>query len=66
MPFGINSAPEVRWSTVNEIMEKLSEVEVIADNFLVVGFGESSAEASKSHMITSGSFSRDINRTISH
>ena len=45
MPFGINSAPEVfQWR-----MEDLEGVEVVADDFVVVGFGESQQEASKSH-----------------
>ena len=49
MPFGINSAPEVWQRMVNEIIEGLSGVEVIADDFLIVGFGEINAEAMESH-----------------
>ena len=39
VPFGIKSEPEVWQRTVNEIVEGLQGVEVIADDFLVVGFG---------------------------
>ena len=49
MPFGIKNAPEVWQRTDNKIVEGLQGVEVIADDFLVVGFGENDAEAKKSH-----------------
>ena len=49
MPFGINSTPEVWQRMVNEIIKGLSGVEVVADDFLIVGFGEINAEAMESH-----------------
>lgn len=49
LPFGINSAPEIWQRTVNEIVEGLPGIEVIADDFLVIGFGETDEEATKSH-----------------
>ena len=38
MPFGLNSAPEV-WR-MHELVEGLTGVEVIADDFLICGFGD--------------------------
>ena len=49
MPFGIKSAIEVWQRTVNEIIKGLQGVKVIADDFLVIGFGEDDAKATKSH-----------------
>ena len=40
MPFGISSAPEVWQRKINEAIEGLRGVEVIADDFLVCGFGD--------------------------
>ena len=37
MPFGINSAPEVWQQQMHELVEGLTGVEVIADDFLVCG-----------------------------
>ena len=48
-PFGINSALEVFQRRMHELVEDLEGVEVVADDFVVVGFGESQEEASKSH-----------------
>ena len=39
MPFGISSAPEVWQRTMHEFVEDLEGVEVIADDFLIAGFG---------------------------
>ena len=39
MPFGISSAPEVWQQKMNELIEGLSGIEVIADDFLICGFG---------------------------
>ena len=44
MPFGINSAPEVWQRTMQEHIEGLYGVEVIADDFVVVGFGSTPEE----------------------
>ena len=45
MPFGITSAPEMWQRRMNEIIEGLSGVEVIADDFLVSGFGDTDEAA---------------------
>ena len=51
MPFGICSAPEV-WQRTNalthEFVEDLEGVEVIADDFLIAGFGNSDQEVNSS------------------
>ena len=49
MPFGISSAPEVWQQKMNELIEGLSGVEVIADDFLICGFGANKTEATASH-----------------
>ena len=40
MPFGISSAPEVFQQRMHVVTEGLKGVEVIADDFVVVGFGD--------------------------
>lgn len=47
MPFGIKSAPEIFQRKMHELIEGLNVVEVIADDFLVVGYGDSLQAASK-------------------
>ena len=49
MPFGISSAPEVWQRKMNEAVEGLRGVEVIADDFLVCGFGDTVADAVLDH-----------------
>ena len=49
MPFGISSAPEVFQRRMHELIEGLQGVEVVADDFLVAGQGESETEAVVSH-----------------
>lgn len=49
MPFGISSAPEVFQRRMHELIEGLQGVEVIADDFLIVGYGESQEEAVHNH-----------------
>ena len=49
MPFGISSAPEVWLRKMNEAIEGLHGVEVIADDFLVCGSGDTVDEAVKDH-----------------
>ena len=44
MPFGISSAPEVWQRTMHEFVEDLNGVEVIADDFLIAGFGDTEEE----------------------
>lgn len=49
MPFGISSAPEVFQRRMHELIEGLQGVEVIADDFVVVGFGHTHLEAVHDH-----------------
>lgn len=49
MPFGINSAPEVWQQRMYELVEGLAGVEVIADDFLVCGFGDTPEAALANH-----------------
>ena len=49
LPFGISSAPEVFQCKMHELIEGLSSVKVIADDFAVVGFGESMEDAIQDH-----------------
>ena len=49
MPFGICSAPEVFQRRMHELIEGLQGVEVVADDFVVVGFGETQENAIKDH-----------------
>ncbi len=48
LPFGISSAPEVWQRRMHEFVEGLEGVEVIADDFLIVGFGNTDDEANAS------------------
>ena len=45
MPFGISSAPEVFQRRMHEMIEGLSSTEVVADDFIVAGFGDTLEEA---------------------
>ena len=47
MPFGISSAPEVWQRTMHEFIEGLQGVEVIADDFIIAGFGDTKEETYK-------------------
>ncbi len=49
MHFGIKSAPEAFQRRIYEVVEGLSGVEVVADDFMVVGFGEMEANARGNH-----------------
>ena len=49
MPFGIKSAPEIFQHKMHELIEGLNGVEVIADDFVVVEYGNSLRAASKDH-----------------
>ena len=49
MPFGINSAPEVWQQKMQEHVEGLHGVEVIADDFIVVGFWNIPKEWNANH-----------------
>ena len=45
MPFGISSAPEVFQCHVHEVIEGLQGIEVVADDFVAVGHGQTYKEA---------------------
>ena len=49
MPFGICSAPEVFQRRMHELIEGLHGVEVVADDFVIVGFGGTQEEATHDH-----------------
>ena len=49
MPFGICSAPEVFQRRMHEVIEGLAGVEVIADDFVVVGCGDTTQGAIEDH-----------------
>ena len=49
MPFGICSAPEVFQRRIHELIEGLQGVEVVADDFVVVGCGDTQQEAVNDH-----------------
>lgn len=49
MPFGISSAPEEFESTLHERLGDLEGVEVLRDDMLVVGYGDTLEEANKNH-----------------
>ena len=49
MPFGLCSAPEVFQRRKHELIEGMPNVEVIADDFVVVGYGETQEDAIRNH-----------------
>ena len=49
MPFGISSAPEIFQRRMHELVEGLTGVEVVADDFVVIGFGDTVKEAGANH-----------------
>ena len=49
MPFGINSAPEEWQRRAHELAEGLEGVEVVADDFLCIGFDATVEEATRDH-----------------
>lgn len=49
MHFGISSAPEVFQRRMHELIEGLRGVEVVADDFVVIGFGDTVQEAATDH-----------------
>ena len=49
LPFGISCAPEVFQRRMHQLVEGLSGVEVIADDFVVVGFRDSMEDAIQNH-----------------
>ena len=49
MPYGISSAPEVFNRRMHELIEGLHGVEVVADDFVAIGFGSTQKEAIRDH-----------------
>eukprot|EP00118_Oscarella_pearsei_P024300 m.303618 g.303618 ORF g.303618 m.303618 type:complete len:89 (+) comp40836_c0_seq2:1951-2217(+) len=49
MPFGIASAPEEWQRRMHEIIEGLQGIEVIADDFLIIGSGPTQEAAVQNH-----------------
>jgi len=49
MPFGFNSAPEVWQRRMHEIIEGLPGTEVIFDDFLIIGCGDTIEQAVQDH-----------------
>ena len=49
MPFGICSVPEMFQRRMHELIGGMLNVEVIADDFVVVGYGETQEEAIRNH-----------------
>ena len=56
MHFGISSVPKVFQHRMHEVIEGLEGVEVVADDFVVVGFGSTEETAGKNHDIHKGNF----------
>ena len=49
MPFGISFAPEVFQRKMHELIEDMTGIEVVADDFIAVGYGETFGEATRDH-----------------
>ena len=49
LPFGICSAPEIFQRKIHQLIEGLSGVEVVADDLVIVGFGDNEVDAHRSH-----------------
>ena len=49
MPFGVSSAPEVFQRRMHQLIEGISGTEVVADDFIVAGFGDTLEEAFRDH-----------------
>ena len=49
VPFGISCAPEIFQRTMHQMIERLSGVEVVADDFVIIGYGDTMDKASESH-----------------
>ena len=56
MPFGIRSAPEVFQRRMHELVEGMDNIEVVADDFVIIGYGETMQEAARDHDTTLISF----------
>ena len=51
MLFGISSVPEICQRRMHELVEGLKGVEVVADDFVFIGFGDTEKEAGTDHDI---------------
>ena len=49
LPFGICRAPEIFQRKMHQLIEGISDVEVVADDFVIVGFGDNDVDAHRSH-----------------
>lgn len=49
MPFGIRSAPEIFQHKMYKLIEGMSHVDVVADDVVVVGYGETQEQATQEH-----------------
>ena len=49
MPFGISSAPEVFQRKMHKLTEGMTGIEVVVDDFIAVGYGETFEEAIRDH-----------------
>ena len=49
MPFGISSAPEIFHLKMQQVLQGLKGVEVLADDIIIFGCGENNIEAMKDH-----------------
>ena len=56
LPFGISSAPEVFQQRMHQLIEGLSGIEFVADDSIVIGCGNTVAEANSDHDRTLISF----------
>jgi len=56
LPYGLSSAPEIFQRRMHEVVEGLHGTEVIADDFVVVGFGETHDAALHDHDVNLEAF----------
>ena len=49
MPIGIQSAPEIFQHRMHELIEGMPHVEVVADDFVVVGYRQTQEQAMRDH-----------------
>ena len=49
MPFGIRSAPEIFQRRIHKLIEGMPHIEVVANDFVVVGYGETQEQATQEH-----------------
>jgi len=64
MPFGISSAPEVFQRRMREVVEGLKGVKVVADDLVVVGFGDTEDEARDHDQNLEATLQRCVERNL--